>query len=116
MTPQDVNENGDLRESKRSRLTREIRVGSKAARRMLRGVHFSLCQVDISLECFLRTQLHPDLHEKVKCLAVDLEKVRAIVKDTSRPLESYMKNPERYTLWTSCGLRYTSNRLSGKRK
>ena len=73
-TPQDVNENGDLRESKRPRLTREIRIGSKAARRMLRGVHFSLGQVEISLECLLRKQLHPDLHEKAKCLAVDLEK------------------------------------------
>ena len=47
---------------------------------MLLGVRFSLREVDTSLERFLRTPsllLYPDLHEKVKCLAVDLEKAMA---------------------------------------
>ena len=43
------------------------------------------------------------------------EKLRVILNNTQRPLDSYIKRPERYTVWTPCGLLKTANRFSSER-
>jgi len=72
----------------------------------------STCRV-----CPLR---HPDCPKEflTNCteVAVNLDKIRPVIANSLRPLESYMKNSERYTLWTTCGLFFTADRISSKRK
>jgi hypothetical protein len=45
-------------------------------------------------------------------VTANLFKLRALLNNTLRPLDSYIKQPERYTLWTPCGLLKTAHRFS----
>jgi len=48
-------------------------------------------------------------------VAVNLAKVKAVLNGTTRPLESFLKEEQRYTMWTSCGLVETSGRITSDR-
>jgi hypothetical protein len=49
-------------------------------------------------------------------ITLNLFKLQYILNNTKRPFESYMKRPDRYTLWTNCGLLKTADRFSDQRK
>ena len=45
-------------------------------------------------------------------VTVSILKAKALLNGTTRPVESYLKNPTRYTMWTACGLQNSSNRIN----
>ena len=49
-------------------------------------------------------------------VTANLYKLQDILNGTQRPLESYMKRADRYTLWTPCGLLKTANRVSEQQR
>ena len=48
-------------------------------------------------------------------VTANLYKLRDALNGTQRPLDSYIKRPDRYTMWTPCGLLKTAHRMSDKR-